>query len=180
MPVWESGLVGYVRGNDELVDKIFSDVKYFCYVQTLNLVELPFSKKLCLFRIFSKYEIEKVIFRIDLYGIANKYGTRYGVKREVIIDIISKYFSRYLIENNYVDKSFKNYIDEELKILKKYIPYVETHRYSIIAQFVASCPLISKRSNGKYRLDNYEVSIEVLDLVPEVESYVNLELSKAT
>ncbi|GEM_PF-5227921 len=180
MPIWESGLVGYVRGSDELIEKIFNDAKYFCYVRTLNLVELPFSKKLCLFKIFSKYDVEKIIFRVDLYGIANKYGTRYGVKREIIIDIISRYFSKYLIKNNYVNEDFKNYIDEELKVLKKYIPYVEIHKYSIIAQFVASCPLISKRSDGKYRLDNYEVSIEVLDLVPEIESYVHLELGKAT
>ena len=43
-----------------------------------------------------------------------------------------------------------------------------------IAELVASCPLACRKvSNDVFRIDNYEIRVRIIDLVSEIENYVD-------
>ncbi len=166
------GTVGYVAGSPSEIDKAYSELFLRCYPTTVDMTREMGSKVSCIVNTVKRggLPIVSVVFLLDPYGIANDIGTKYGIRRELILNSVYSWFINYLRNNGLITDGDVVELDQELSILMRSIKARVGGNASMIASVMATMVM----SRG---VKVNELPIRIMDVRNDVVNYVRGVLS---
>jgi len=165
MARWDVGIVGYVRGSRSDLVNAYNEVMSRCYPVTRVVEAEPNFKVRCMLRVIGGLGVVRRAFLLDPYGIANEVGTKYGIRRDLILRRLFGEFMGYLAARGYVSERVAMSLDEELS---RYIEGGNIERGgegAFLARLISLCTPRSCRSV-------YGVDIEFIDARSDVRDRV--------
>ncbi|WP_460173767.1 hypothetical protein [Vulcanisaeta sp. JCM 14467] len=145
MPRWDLGTVGYVAGSSSEIDNAYSELFLRCYPTTVDMTREMSSKVSCIINVIKRgLPINSIVFLLDPYGIANDLGTKYGIKRELILDNVYSWFINYLRSNDFLNDTDTVELDQELSTLVPRVKAGIGGNASMIAGVMATIVMIKK------------------------------------
>ena len=171
---WDLGVIGYVSATQQGMDTAYSEIFLRCYPTTIDMTREMRGKVTCVLNAISRgLPINAVAFLLDPYGIANDVGTKYGVVRSTVLNIVYSWFANYLRSNGFLEDSDIVEFDEELKILTPFIKARVEGSASRIAGIIATIVTIKG-------VDKQRLPIRIIDLKRNAEEYVREMLKKGS
>ena len=170
MPRWDLGTVGYVAGSQSEIDNAYSELFLRCYPTTVDMTREMNSKVSCIINVIRKgLPIGSAVFLLDPYGIANELGTRYGVRRELILNGVYSWFINYLRSNDLLGDTDIVELDQELSALMPRVGARVGGNASMIAGVVATIVMVRRVRAG-------ELPVRVVDVRNDAINYVRRTL----
>ena len=168
MPRWDLGAVGYVAGSQSEIDNAYSELFLRCYPTTVDMTREMGSKVSCIINVIRKgLPISSEVFLLDPYGIANDVGTKYGVKRELILNSVYSWFINYLRNNGLLNDTDIVELDQELSMLMPRVRARIGGNASMIAGVMATIVMVRRVS---------ELPVRVVDVRNDAINYVRRAL----
>lgn len=166
MPRWDLGTVGYVAGSPGEIDKAYSELFLRCYPTTVDMTREMDSKVSCIVNTVRRgLPIGSVVFLLDPYGIANDIGTKYGIRRELILNSVYSWFINYLRNNGLITDSDAVELDQELSMLIRSIKARVGGSASMVAGVMATIVM-----NRRVKVN--ELPIRIMDVRNDVINHV--------
>ncbi|MCG2894725.1 MAG: hypothetical protein L7H05_00655 [Vulcanisaeta sp.] len=167
---WDLGIIGYVRASRQGIEEAYSEIFLRCYPTTIDMTKEMKGKVMCITNVVSRgLPIYIAAFLLDPYGIANSFGTKYGLTRVFVLNLVYSWFINYLRSNGFLSDQDEVELDEELSVLTSYIKARVGGNASKIAGVIST--LVAVRGVDKDRLP-----IKIIDLRSEVEKYLEHSL----
>ena len=168
MPRWDLGTVGYVAGSPGEIDNAYSELFLRCYPTTVDMTREMGSKVSCIINVIRKgLPISSAVFLLDPYGIANDVGTKYGVKRELILNSVYSWFINYLRSNGLLNDTDIVELNQELSMLMPRVRARIGGNASMIAGVMATIVMVRRVS---------ELPVRVVDVRNDAINYVRRTL----
>lgn len=159
MPRWDLGTVGYVVGSPSDIDKAFTELYLRCYPTTNDMTREMSGKISCIIASIRRggLPVSSAVFLLDPYGIANEVGTRYGIKRDIILNWVYSWFINYLRSDGFIADTDVVFLDQELSALSQVIKASIGGSASAIAGIMATIIMVKRINTG-------ELPIRVIDV----------------
>ena len=168
MPRWDLGTVGYVAGSPGEIDNAYSELFLRCYPTTIDMTREMGSKVSCIINVIRKrLPISSAVFLLDPYGIANDVGTKYGIKRELILNSVYSWFINYLRSNGLLNDTDIVELNQELSMLMPRVRARIGGNASMIAGVMATIVMVRRVS---------ELPVRVVDVRNDAINYVRRTL----
>ncbi|MGC8606663.1 MAG: hypothetical protein ACP5L5_03790 [Vulcanisaeta sp.] len=166
MPRWDLGTVGYVASLPSEIDNAYSELFLRCYPTTVDMTREMDSKVSCIVNTIKRgLPIVSVVFLLDPYGIANDIGTKYGIRRELILNSVYSWFINYLRNNGLITDVDVVELDQELSVLMLSIKARVGGNASMIAGVMATIVM-----NRRIKVD--ELPIRIMDIRNDAINHV--------
>ncbi len=166
MPRWDLGTVGYVVGSPSDIDNAFAELYLRCYPTMNDMTREMSSKVSCIITSIRRgLPVSSAVFLLDPYGIANEVGTRYGIKRDIILNWVYSWFINYLRGDGFITDTDVVFLDQELSALSHMMKASIGGGASAIASIMATIIMV-KRINAS------ELPIRVIDVRDRATKYV--------
>ncbi len=164
-------MVGYVAGSSSEIDHAYSELFLRCYPTTVDMTREMEGKVSCIINVIKRgLSISSAVFLLDPYGIANDVGTRYGIKRELILDGVYSWFINYLRSNGFIGDVDAIELDQELSILMPRIKARVGGKASMVAGVMAT--IMAVRG-----IRVSELPIRVVDVRKDAINYIMRAIS---
>ncbi|PLC68788.1 hypothetical protein B7L70_01610 [Vulcanisaeta sp. EB80] len=169
---WDLGVIGYVSATQQGIDTAYSEIFLRCYPTTIDVTREMRGKVACILNVINRgLPMNAVVFFLDPYGIANDVGTKYGVARGVVLNLVYSWFTNYLRSNGFLRNLDVVELNEELKILTPFIKARVGGNASKIAGIIATLVMVRG-------VDKQKLPISIVDLRNDAEEYVKNTLKK--